>query len=151
MLNFYPSFSPTLSSFFILCFILLLYSLTKYVLTTHCTPACASTAHSQVQMCLCCELRSYLFLFLLLLCISSILSIFMKTVSKCLSNRPPTLTCGSSRTTQAYCALLHASMKFWEVSFIFTTSFIIYASVPKISSTPYTVRVVRFSFVSCTA
>jgi hypothetical protein len=52
----------------------------KYVLTTHCNTACASTAHSQVQMWLCCELHSYLFLFLLLLCISSILSIFMNTL-----------------------------------------------------------------------
>jgi hypothetical protein len=57
--------------------------------------------------------------FLLLLCTFPILRIFPKIVSKTaklspkfLSNRPPTLTYGSSRATQACFLLFHATMKF---------------------------------------
>jgi hypothetical protein len=53
-----------------------------------------------------------------MLCTFSILRIFPKKLfQNCLSNRPPTLTCGSSRATQACFLLFHAAMKFWEATF----------------------------------
>jgi hypothetical protein len=70
--------------------------------------------------------------------------------SNCLSKMTPTLTCVSSRATQACCVMpLHASMKFWEVSFVVATSFLTSSSCSKISSTICIVRVMSFSSMSC--
>jgi hypothetical protein len=40
-------------------------------------------------------------------------------------------------------------MKIWEVSFIVTTYFVTFSSIPKFSSTPYVFRAISFSSVSC--
>jgi hypothetical protein len=75
-----------------------------------------------------------------------------KCIQNYLSNRPPTLTCGSSQAIHVSCVtLFHTSMNFWEASLVAATSFVTSSSFPKISSTTCIVRVVIFSFISCGA
>lgn len=61
---------------------------------------------------------------------------------------PPTVTCGSSRSTQASFLVLHAAMKFCEASFATSTSFSTVSSISKISSPPCVVKIVSFSYAS---
>jgi hypothetical protein len=127
VLLFHTCYHATLFSHFIL-FIFA----TKYSFTVHFNHECAFSSF----FC-CCAYFTYL-------------GFPPKMYPKCLYNKPPTLTCGSSQTTQACSVtLLHASMKFWKVSLTTATFFVTSASFPKISSTTYVVSVVSFSSVSC--
>jgi hypothetical protein len=66
------------------------------------------------------------------------LGYFSKLHPKFLSNRPPTLTCGLSRATQACCiAPFHDSINFCNVSLAVATSFFSSASLSNISSMAY--------------
>jgi hypothetical protein len=67
-----------------------------------------------------------------------------------MSNRAPTLTCGSSQSNQACCVtLFHTSIGIWRVSLVACTSSMTFSSLLKISSTVFADKVVSFSFVSC--
>jgi hypothetical protein len=81
-----------------------------------------------------------------------IIRLFSKNfIQKCMSNRPQTLTCGSSQATHACYIFFHVEMKCLEEALTTSSSLKIVAFVFSISSMPCEVKSISFSSASTTA